>query len=367
LPDLVGRIVTPEGLRTGRLLFSGRIQAILPLPARAEATLLIVPGFLDLHVHGGDGADTMRGEGDVRRLARFHARHGTTSLLPTTVTAPDADLLRAADGVAAVMAAPEHGEARIAGLHLEGPFISPKRLGAQPPFARPPDPGLLHDLRARVPVPVLTMAPELDPGLAFLRAAAASGCRCQIGHSDASHEAAMEALAAGAAGFTHLYNAMRPFQPRDPGVAGAALLAGAPTEIIVDLIHVAPAAIRLALRCCPRLHAITDAMEAAGCPDGEYRLGAHEVVKQGETVRLRDGTLAGSVLTMDQAFRNLVSLGLPLEEAVALTSARAADYLGLADRGRIEPGALSDILVLDGDLRLRRVFIGGEECDVADA
>src|SRR5689334_10523630 len=272
LLDLAGRIVTPHGIRAGRLRFAERIASVEPTDA-AGADTIIMPGFVDLHVHGGGGADTMRGEADVRRLVRFHGGHGTTALLPTTVTAPDADLLAAAEGVAAVMARPEPGGAAVLGLHLEGPFISPKRLGAQPPFARPPDLALFEALNARVPVRVTTWAPEEDASLAFLRAATAAGCRCQIGHSDASCEQVLEALAAGAAGFTHLFNAMRPFQPRDPGVAGAALLAAARAELIPDLLHVAPAAIRLALRLVPDLYAITDAMEAAGCPDGLYRLG----------------------------------------------------------------------------------------------
>jgi N-acetylglucosamine-6-phosphate deacetylase len=253
-------------------------------------------------------------------------------------------------------------------MHFEGPFISPRRLGAQPPFARPPDHALFAEIARRAPVRVLTMAPEEDPGLAFLKVATAAGCRCQIGHSDATCEAALAALEAGAAGFTHLFNAMRPFQTRDPGVAGAALLAARRAEIIPDLFHVAPDAIRVALRCVSDLYAVTDAMEAAGRPDGAYRLGTHDVTKVGDTVRLKDGTIAGSVLTMDQTFRNLVGIGLTLEDAVRRTSTIAADHLGLVDRGRLEPGARADVLVLDaGDLRLRRAFIGGEEIDVADA
>ena len=257
------------------------------------------------------------------------------------------------------------------GVHLEGPFISPRRLGAQPPFARPFDPTLMRRLLDLVPVRVVTWAPENDPdsGPTLLEMAPPAGIRCQIGHSDASYEETTRALEAGAAGFTHLFNAMRPFQPRDPGVAGAALLHATWAEIIPDLQHVAPAAIRLALRSIPNLYAVTDAMEAAGCPDGTYRLGTHEVVKAGGTARLKDGTLAGSVLTMDQAFRNLVvGLGLSVEESMRRTSTLAADYLGLADTGRLEPGARADVLVLDEGLRPRRVFVGGEECrHVADA
>jgi N-acetylglucosamine-6-phosphate deacetylase len=247
LPDLVGRIVTPEGVVFGRLRFREHIDAVEPLGEAADdgrtvdvdSGPLILPGFVDLHVHGGGGADAMRGEGDVRALARFHARHGTTSLLPTTMTAADGDLLAAAEGVGAVAGAPGPDEARVLGLHLEGPFINRRRLGAQPDLTRPPDAALFARLCEAVEVRVVTLAPELDPGFAFLRAATAAGVRCQIGHSDASYEQAREALAAGAAGFTHLFNAMRPFEHRDPGTAGAALVLGTWAEIVADMVHVA--------------------------------------------------------------------------------------------------------------------------------
>lgn len=371
MPEVVGRIVTPDGIVPGRLRFGELIEAVEPVDlAGDDARLLVLPGFVDLHVHGGGGSDTMRGEADVRGLARFHAARGTTSLLPTTVTAPDRDLLAAARGVGVV--ADERGpdEARVAGMHLEGPFINPRRLGAQPPFARPPDPALLQALFELVEVRVLTMAPELDPGLAFLRGATAAGVRCQIGHSDADYDAVRDALAAGASGFTHLFNAMRPFEPRDPGTAGAALVLGRWAEIIPDLLHVAAPAIRLALCAVPNLYVVTDAVEATGRPDGTYRLGTHEIRKRDGAVRLADGGLAGSLLTMDQAFRNLAGLGLPLDEAARRTSTLAADYLGLDDRGRLDPGMLADVVVLDGALEVRHVFVGGEEVeidDVADA
>lgn len=389
MPDLVGRIVTPAGVMVGRLSFRERIDALEPLApvpgdggrSRPGADVggagadsgegpLVLPGFVDLHVHGGGGADAMRGEGDVRAMARFHARHGTTSLLPTTVTATDADLLAAARGVGAVADSPGPDEARVLGLHLEGPFINPLRLGAQPPLTRPPDLGLLARLAETVDVRVVTLAPELDPGLAFLRAAAAAGVRCQIGHSDADYEQARAALAAGAAGFTHLFNAMRPFTHRNPGTAGAALVLGAWAEIVPDMVHVAGPAVRLALCAIPNLYAVTDAIEAAGCPDGPYRLGGREVVKAGGEVRLPAGALAGSVLTMDQAFRNLVALGLDPWEASRRTATLPADYLGEGELGRLEPGAVADIVVLGGGedgLGVTRVFVAGEEVDVADA
>ena len=211
------------------------------------------------------------------------------------------------------------------------------------------------------------MAPEEDEGFSFVRHATAAGTRVQIGHSDATFEVAAAALEAGASGFTHLFNAMRPMQHRDPGTAGAALALAAFAELIPDLQHVAPGAILAALRAVPGLYGITDAIEAAGMPDGDYHLGRHAIRKVGPTVRLADGTLAGSVLTMDRALRNLVGIGLPLEEASRRLSTLPADYLGLRDRGRLEPGAVADLLLLDRDLNLLSVICRGEAIHVDDA
>jgi N-acetylglucosamine-6-phosphate deacetylase len=280
--------------------------------------------------------------------------------LPTTVTAPDEDLLTASAGVGRVHERAQPGEARVLGLHLEGPFISNRCLGAQPPFARPPDRGLFDRLRGLVPIRVLTMAPEEDDGFSFIRHATAAGTRVQIGHSDAAFEIAAAALTAGASGFTHLFNAMRPMQHRDPGTAGAALALATSAELIPDLQHVAAGTILAALRAIPGLYGITDAIEATGMPDGEYHLGRHVIHKAGPTARLADGTLAGSVLTMDQALRNLVGIGLPVEQASRRLSTLPALYLRLQDRGRLAPGAVADILVLDSDLRLLTVICRGE-------
>ena len=361
MAELAGRILTPGGVVEGTIAFEERIGSIRPTGlAEADRELWILPGFVDLHVHGGGGGDTMNGSDAVRCMARLHARHGTTALLPTTVTAPDEDLLVACAGVAEVLEAPEAGEAAVLGLHLEGPFISSKRLGAQPPFARPPDRDLYDRLQALLPIRVLTMAPEEDESFSFLRHATAAGTRIQIGHSDASFETATAALAAGAAGFTHLFNAMRPMQHRDPGTAGAALAGAFWAELIPDLQHVAPGAILAALRAIPSLYGITDAIEATEMPDGDYHLGRHAIRKVGPTARLADGTLAGSVLTMDQALRNLVGVGLPVAEASRRLSALPAGYLGLPDRGRLAPGAVADLVVLGGDLRLLTVICRGQ-------
>jgi N-acetylglucosamine-6-phosphate deacetylase len=189
--------------------------------------------------------------------------------------------------------------------------------------------------------------------------------RVQLGHSAASYEQALAALQQGAQGFTHLFNAMSPLHHRAPGMAGAALAHARHAEIIPDLLHVHPGAIRAALRAIPGLFCVTDATAATGMPDGAYRLGRQTVHKCLGGVRLADGTLAGSTLTLDQALRNLVAVGLPLADAAARCSTVAADYLGLADRGRLAPGAWADLVVLDAaTLQLRRVVCEGEVLDL---
>ena len=353
---LAGRILTPAGWVTGTISCTAQVLAIEP--GHAPEDRFIVPGFVDLHVHGGQGADCMEGAEAVRRMARFHARHGTTSLLATTVTAPAADLRRAMAGIAGAMREPGPG-ARVLGAHLEGPFISPDALGAQPPFAIPPDLALLEELAATAPILVATYAPEIDPAGELLAAFRRLGTRAQIGHTTCDYAQARAALAAGASGFTHLYNAMSGLHHRRSGAVGAALALARSAELILDFQHVDEGAALTALRAVPRLHCVTDAVAAAGMPDGEYRLGTHAIRKRGDTVRLADGSLAGSVLTMDQALRNLLALGLPLAEASRRCGTLPAEYLGLEDRGRLVPGAVADLVVLDAAHTVRTVLIEG--------
>ena len=353
---LSGQILTPDGWVAGRLHHSAAITAVEPW--RGAATdHFILPGFIDLHVHGGGGADVMAGVAAVATMARFHARHGTTSLLPTVLTAPASDLLRAAEGVAA--ARPGPGAARILGLHLEGPFINPAMLGAQPPFAIAPDLQFVDAIRGAAPLRVVTMAPEVDPEGVLLAHLVAQGVRVQIGHTACTDAEALVALRAGAAGFTHLFNAMSPLHHRTPGCVGCALAHAGHAEIILDGVHVAQAAVLAALRAIPGLYGVTDAIAAAGMPDGEYRLGAHTVHKRLGTARLADGTLAGSLLTMDAALRFLLGLGLPMAEAARRLSTVPADYLGEAGLGRIEPGLPADLVVVDGGGNLLQVFAEG--------
>jgi N-acetylglucosamine-6-phosphate deacetylase len=203
------------------------------------------------------------------------------------------------------------------------------------------------------------------PGhLALIVALRQHGFVVQIGHSAGTYEDGVAALEAGASGFTHLFNAMTGLHQRAPGMAGAALAHAARAEIIPDLLHLHPGAIRAALRCIPGLYCVTDATAATGMPDGDYRLGRHNVTKCLGGVRLADGTLAGSTLTMDQALRNLVGLGLTLAEASRRTATLAAEHLGLADRGRLVPGAWADIVRLDRELQLTGVVVEGEAIEL---
>jgi N-acetylglucosamine-6-phosphate deacetylase len=368
-----GHILTPSGFVHGVLEHEdGRILGIEGTPvseavARSDARSLLVPGFIDTHVHGGGGSDTMEAGAAIERIARMHVRHGTTALLATTMTAPMSEVEAAVAAVAEVCRRRSPGAARVLGVHLEGPYINPGKLGAQPDFAKPASIDEVRALNALAPIRLITLAPELPGNLELIEPLRAAGFQVQIGHSLGTYEDGVAALARGAGGFTHLFNAMSGLHHRMPGMVGAALAHARYAEIIPDLLHVHPGAIRAALRAVPCLFCVTDSTSAAGMPDGEYKLGRHLVRKCMGGVRLADGTLAGSTLTMDQALRNLVGLGLALDDASRRVSTHAADYLGLADRGRLAPGAHADVVVLDRELTIQRVIAEGEEIDLADA
>jgi len=366
-----GYIVGSRGLLRGAVVHDGeRIASVDGLPVPDDAwsggdAPIVVPGFVDLHVHGGGGADTMHGGGAIDTIARTHLRHGTTSLLATTMTAPREEIETALAALAPACRMRTRGAARVLGVHLEGPYISPDRLGAQPAFAVLPSAREILALHAIAPLRVVTLAPELPGALEVVAALASAGIRVQLGHSAGSYDDACTALAGGASGFTHLFNAMSAMHHRAPGLVGAALARAEHAELIPDLLHVHPGAIAVALRAIPGLYCVTDSTSAAAMPDGEYTLGRHRVTKCLGGVRLADGTLAGSTLTMDQALRNLVGpLGLALPQAVRRVSTLAARYLGESDRGVLAPGAFADIVVLDASLLLQRVIVEGEE--VAD-
>ncbi|NDI86998.1 N-acetylglucosamine-6-phosphate deacetylase [Undibacterium sp. B2R-29] len=365
---LQGKILTPEGWVQGHIEFSEKIAAIHASENTGEGELpYILPGFVDLHVHGAGGKDTMEAGDAVSVIARQHARHGTTSLLATTMTAPQADIEAALHAIRPLVDARPANSARVLGVHLEGPYINPGKLGAQPDFAGIGSLQQVQHLHAIAPIRLITVAPEMDGHLQLVRELTAMGMQVQIGHTLGSYEDGVAALENGAKGFTHLYNAMSRLDHRAPGMVGAALAHAEFSEIIPDLLHVHPGAIKAALRAIPHLYCVTDSTAASGMPDGQYMLGRQVVHKCLGGVRLEDGTLAGSTLTMDQALRNLVSIGLTLEDASRRVSTYAADYLGLSERGRLRAGAFADLVVLDASLNLIAVYVEGEKIDLSDA
>lgn len=353
-----GRLVSSQAQQPVQVSFGERIESILP--ETTEAKRYIFPGFVDLHVHGGGNADCMDGEVAVRQMARFHARHGTVALLATTVTAPQSDIEAALKGIKAVMQNPQPGEARILGVHLEGPFINPQKLGAQPPYAVLPDIQTMRHYLSLAPIRVVTLAPELPGALELIRFLTDQGVRVQQGHTLATYSQSKQGFDAGAKGFTHFYNAMTGLNHREPGVVGLALEQAQFAELITDGLHVHPAAAQTARKNIAHTYAITDATAAAGMPDGTYHLGRHAVVKRGDGVYLEKGnSLAGSTLTLDQAVRNLHAWGVALNEIAAMTSGRAKAYLGTEDGG-LEIGNRADLVVMNAELEIEAVYIEGK-------
>jgi len=371
--QLHGRAFVRGAIRDDVLvtLRDGAIAGVVPtadVPAGAERVQgLIVPGFIDCHVHGGDGADFMDADdaGNARILA-FHARHGTTALAATTLSASPEDLRKAVAAIARASRAGHLG-AEICAIHLEGPYINPERAGAQDRSSmRPADMEEVGALLAAAPTLrwMITLAPELAGARALIEQFR-DRVTFAIGHTAADYDTAVAALAWGASHFTHLFNAMTGLHHREPGVAGAALLSAAATaELIADGIHVHPAVLQLAARMMPhRIALVTDAIRACGRPDGAYKLYKHDVTVAGGAARLAGGALAGSLLTMSAAVRNMVALaGLPVETVIPLATEVPARVLGVADRkGRLERGYDADVVLLGESLDVERVFVKGME------
>jgi len=367
------RVVTPRAvLDPGWLRIAGtRIAGVgrgAP-PAGDEVLDLdggyLLPGFVDLHMHGGGGAQiTTDDPAEIERAVAFHRRHGTTRTLASLVT-DQLDRMAAAVGTIAELV--RAGTAGIAGIHLEGPFLNPTRRGSHHrEYLLAPDlTALRHLLRTGAgTVRVVTLAPELPGGMDLLREVVAQGAIAAVGHTAASHDQARTAFAEGARLATHLFNAMGPFHHRDPGPAGAALADDTVTcELINDGVHVHEDVVRIAVTAAgpDRIAFVTDATPAAGMSSGEYRLGPVPVFAEGATVRLADGTLAGSTLTMDQAVRHAVHhVGLSLVDAALAAATTPARLLGIGQRtGSLRPGLDADLVVLDGALRVRAVFVAG--------
>ena len=382
------RLYTPQEDIVDPLLLieDGRIAAVSSrahreIPAGAKVIDLthdfpgsiLAPGYVDIHVHGGKGIDLMRAEAsEFAPLNEFHAAHGVTGYFPTTVAAPMDETCRALDRLAAAIdaaqglsAANSNGPQAVPlGIHLEGPFLSPHRRGVHPPqYLVEPTPEIFERLwqAARGHVRMMTIAPELPGALETIAAAARHKVCVSIGHSDADLQTARAGLGAGARHATHTFNAMRPLDHRKPGILGEVLAGSISADIIADGIHVAPEVVRLFLQAkgIARSVLITDATAAAGMPDGNYRLGPIQVtVKDGMCTM--NGKLAGSVLTMDRAVRNVTQFsGWDLKDAVRAASLNAARTVGLEQHGQVVAGAEANIIVLSPEGEVKKTVVRG--------
>lgn len=377
-----GTLVTPEGERAGAVVIDGEHIARVafePLPAGLPPIVhqadRVAPGFIDLQVNGGFGVDVATDDGAIEALCAALPATGVTAFLPTVISAPLASYQRAAEALARAARAQARADSRSGragaaplGLHLEGPFLSPARAGAHPPAdiaAAEADPDLWGRLLDLDGVRLVTTAPERPGALARIAAARARGIAVSLGHTDATYDQLIAGIDAGAALVTHLYNAMSPFRHRHPGAAGAALTDDRVVVcLIADGAHCHPAAARLALRAAgpARVALVTDAMAAAGAGPGRYTLAGREVRVDDTTARLEDGTLAGSILTLDRAVRNAVAwAGATPAEALAMASAVPARALGLTDRGQLRAGARADLVLLDQGLEVVATYVGGRE------
>ncbi len=330
----------------------------------------IVPGFVDLHVHGGGGSSLLSNDlVELRAAAEFHASHGTGRLLASIVSAPLEEMLGGLAAVRDLVRADDAGRSTVAGSHLEGPFLSRNRAGAHDPdHLLAPDEAVLDRMLeiADGTLRVITLAPELPGAIDLVRRAVAAGVVVALGHSDANREAASAAFDAGASLVTHLFNAMRPSDHREPGLATTALVRpGVVCELINDGTHLHDDTARLAFQAAgaDRIALVTDAIPAAGLHDGAHRLGSAAVEVTDGVARIAGtDTLAGSTLTMDRALRRAVqNLGLPMAEAARAAATTPARILGEHDvRGSIAPGLAADLVVLDESLEVAAVMVGGE-------
>jgi N-acetylglucosamine-6-phosphate deacetylase len=382
------RLYTPQEEIKDPLLFiedgvisavSTRAQQEIPRNATVVdltsnfADAILAPGFVDIHMHGGAGLDVMRATpGELPHLNKFLTTHGVTGYFPTTVAAPLDQTYRALERLADAIETAAHsgngntGQAEPLGIHLEGPFLSHKRRGVHPPeYLVEPTLEIFDRLwqAAHGQVRMMTIAPELPGALEVIAEAARRKVCVSIGHSDAVLEAARAGVRAGARHATHTFNAMRPLDHRDPGILGEVLTDPQLTaDIIVDGIHVAPEVVQLFLKAMglERAVLITDATAAAGMPDGTYQLGPIQVeVKDGKCTK--DGKLAGSVLTMDRAVRNVTQFsGWSLQDAVRAATLNPARAVGLAQGcGVIAPGAGANLVVLNSSGEVRQTFVQG--------
>jgi len=376
-----GTVITPFHLFSGKAIIveKGRIREIVNKEELSPATLtgaeviegkdkFIAPGYIDIHVHGGGGSDVMDGNYEaINQIAIAHSHFGTTSFLPTTMTMSKEKIICSLRSICEAVKKGTEG-AEILGIHTEGPYINPEKKGAQ----REEDikkvsieEFLEFNQASGNLIRLVTIAPEMPGAIDFIRWLHKQGIIVSVGHSNATYVQTQAGIQAGLSHVTHTFNAMRGLHHREPGVVGAALTSPELTvEVIADGIHIHPVVIKILIKAREneKIVLITDAMRAAGLKEGTYDLGGQEVIVTKRQARLKDGTLAGSVLTMDKAVKNMVSkVGVPLPKAIQMASFNPARSIGIDDKkGSLEPGKDADIVILNKNLETELTIVAGK-------
>lgn len=367
------KIIFHDRIETGSVLIEkNKIKEINPTaPIDTDIIdakgLYLSPGFIDVHIHGAGGSDTMDGTKEsINTIAKTIAAFGTTSFLPTTMTCSINDIKKAIEAVAEAKAAGTDG-ANVLGVHLEGPFISPSMIGAQNPnFIQTPSVDTFKEMVGEHldSITSITIAPEVEGAKELIEYLSHLGIVISIGHSKATYKQALEGIKLGIGHSTHLYNAMTPLHHREPGIVGAIFDTDITTETISDGIHISYPSLRVAYKQkgTDKVLLVTDAMMACGMPEGKYALGGQDVYVKDGAARLKEGNLAGSILTLDKAIRNVYkNSNYELYNVVKMATYNGAKHCKVADKkGLIKEGYDADLVLFDDDINIEKVIIGGK-------
>lgn len=351
-----GKIINYNNTFLGEILFDEKIFDINNSD-QINGEHYIIPGFVDLHCHGGGGFDTMDGVKAIQKMSSYHLSKGTTSLLATTWTSSFDHTFSALNGFNSLL----NTDSNLIGVHLEGPFINPDKLGAQPALTIKPSIKFIEKINEIANIKTITLAPEIEGMEQFIPYLIEKGINVQFGHSLADNKSCEKYMNFNNISFTHLYNAMSDNNHRNPGVLSAALASGSFAEIICDMNHVSKESILIAKKCIPELYAITDSIAATGMKDGSYKFANIEIEKKNNKVYLNNtNTLAGSIINMHDTFLNLLKMNISIQDAVKMTSYSASKYLNQDDIGTIEIGKKANFLILDQEFNLINIYLNGK-------
>jgi len=356
LNKISGKIINYNDSYSGEIIFDENIISINKIEDKNSQNY-IIPGFVDLHCHGGGGFDTMDGVQSIQKMSSYHLLKGTTSLLATTWTSSfehTYDALKDFNSLIDI-------NTNLIGVHLEGPFINPEKLGAQPALATKPSIDFVKKINEIAEIKTITLAPEIEGMEKFISFLKDQNINIQFGHTLADSKICERYMSSHDVSFTHLYNAMSDNNHRNPGALSAALNNGNFAEIICDMNHVSEEAILIAKKCIPDLYAITDSIAASGMKDGSYRFANVKIEKKNNKVYLNGtNTLAGSVVNMHDTFLNLLKMKISIQDVVRMTSYSASKFLKKEDIGVIDNGKKANFLILDHDFNIKSIYLNGK-------